>query len=788
MNWVNAGVLGIGVISTIGLSAWEVDRAKVRKDIYPLDPQEFQWVEGWEEPDQYFPRYFEPSGTIQILLRNDNVQACSARDIFWKGKPIDQATTRPDFAGEVIWYRMTPETVGPGETTQLSIRLRSLQALPAKIGVDGVATTLTVEDAEALRIVSVGFNAERDRLAVFVSGPEGAECESLSLDGIDTASAQVYNAKFANRNPAVWTLQLNAPLPYGKYIVVEAKAGKQSTFEQLRVRDDFFPVGIIGSNVNAYRKAGFNLLYHLDGGKVMKEIPGLACLSPVSDEEGQKGLAANRPGNAYFYGNGDEPDAHEPYGLPYMDRCGVNAMQEVLPLMSSQLRNDPVHLTAAMIDRTYAPLNWYVYGQLPDMPFNDCYVPTGWHGYDIETLSKTAGVLLSATAPRPVQMMLWTAANTNHTPRATTPLENEAQYIYTLASGLKGIHYFIDWSSFPQVSEDGYFIGAYEFPALWRSMARGNAIADRLAPLLNVAYPWEGAVVASTPKMWTGTLLADARHLVIGAVNRQIQVNALDKMRFSHASPVKDAEIVVTLPEGFEKVYVRQVAFDKVSTLPIKQDGKKLKIPVPELIGGTFYVVSTDPKIDSLLSGNAEVQTQVAATQKMPAANAGTPVAAKAWDDSTVTLPAGGLVLDFSDPATLAKAAAIITTNGALEMTEGGLLALRPGAADREAGAEVVFVVKTETEKVTAQLKGRTFNLGYFSALELGAASGRSQRPKVATTRIPLWESGRGEKEFLEVSAPSKDGKAVIRVFLRDPLIVRPDGLSCGVKTLRLTP
>ncbi len=775
------------VFAAAALAALEITGVKLRNDIYPLEIDEFQWVEGWGEQNQFFPRYFKPAATLQIAFRNDTGEAIGVADLTFAGRPIDAVTTHPEYAGPVIWHRSIPETVPPGGTAQLAIRLREAVAAPFEVGFNGTSVTVAPAMAEAIRILYVGFNAERDRLTVFVDALGGAgKLTGFTVDGREVAAA-IRNSEFAGGNPALATIELAAPLAYGGWFILEARAEKAATFEQVRVRDDFFPVGIIGGNPDDHRRAGFNFLYNLHGGAAVPELPGFARLSPADNPEALEALAATRPGPAYFLGNVDEPDAREPAGLPYMERSGINAMRQVEPLMALQRRHDPAHLTALMIDRTYAPLNWYIYGQLPDLPFNDCYVPTIFHGYDSETVARTASTLLAAVAPRPPQMMLWTALNTAHSPRVTTPLENELQVHYTLGSGLKGLHYFIDWTSYPNLSEGGYYIGVSRVGPLWRSVARGNALADRLKALLNVAYPWRAASCDRPDEVWCQTLLAGEDSLIVTIVNRRVRVNALDRMKFVHSTPVRAAKVTVTLPEWFDAAVVCRVDWDRVTPVAAERDGRTLTLAVDELEAGRVLVISRDPAIAGRLAGDVALQSGVAALQRVDAIPAGEIVAARPRDLSRTIVLDAETVLDFTDPATLELAAEIRLDNAVLERCDGGV-ALRPGGEAREARAEILFAVEAPAG-CAAELRGRTFSLGYLASLQLGAAAVTAGNFTNDTSLKPLWYRGEGSQEFLAAdTAAGEDGRCYLRVTLKDPLIVAPDGYSVAARSLTLTP
>ena len=787
------GMILLGM--TLSVSALQMAEAKLRSDIYPYSLNQLTWIEAWDEQNQFFPRYYKPSATIQLVVHNDTDQAMTPSKFEFDGHPIEEETTRPDFSGRVIWYRMNPEVLAPGASGHFTVRLREKPDKTIKVAIEGKSVDIKPESEEKLRILYVAFNNTRDRLTVFTESLEKTgRLRQISIDG-KPAKMKLTNADFSDGNPAVAILDLEKPLRFGAYFILKVETENAATFEQIRTRDDTFPIGIIGANIKLYTRAGFNTSYCLQGSKAVP-LEQMTRLSPVAmeekirkvAEEEIKKVAETVPANRYIYGNYDEADAHEPPGLPYMERCGINIMQKVEPLMALQRRFDPTHLTALLIDRTYAPLNWYTYGALADLPVNDCYIPTIWHGMDSEFLAHTVKVFLSATSPRASQMLLWATANTNHSPRATTPIENEAQYHYALGSGAKGLHYFTDWTSFPQVSEGGYYIGAAQILPLWRGMARGNALADRLKGLLNNAYPWNGAKSGSAD-MWCGALLSGDDSLIITVVNRNIKTSRDDKMKFVHTYPVGDSFVEVELPVWFKAAKLCVVAWDKVTEIPLRREGCKVIIPASNLEAGRIFVISSDAEIAKRLAGTPEIQGSIAEIQKIPGRIPGERIAARPRGEEALKLSSKKeLTLDFKNPEAMKSVAEIRFDNAILETGTDGTWNLCPGKELREARAELYFVVESDAPEFRAELRGETVP-GYLSSIELGIKSKTDARFATDSSMKPKkWYRGRSKDEFLAVSAKnSGNNRYEIRIVLKDPLIVTPEGCTAAVRNLILS-
>jgi len=199
---------------------------QVRNDIYPLDMDSFQWVEGWAEPFQFFPDYFKLSATIQIGLKNTSEKPIDIRTLKFDGKKIKDVCTRFDYAGPVIWYRTNPEVLVPGETGFITIRLRKTLEKAVKLEIAGKELVITPADSDAMRILYVGFNNARDILHVYVSKVTNRrmQLETFLLDEkkIPQKNIEIVNASFKQKNCAYAKIELQEPLPYGKYFILKA--------------------------------------------------------------------------------------------------------------------------------------------------------------------------------------------------------------------------------------------------------------------------------------------------------------------------------------------------------------------------------------------------------------------------------------------------------------------------------------------------------------------------------------------------------------------------------------
>ena len=686
--------------SGAALAELTIADAIIRLDRYDLPAEEWQWAEGWAEQRQFFPRYFKPSATIHLFVHNTGESPDRISELLFQGEAMAEACTRPDFAGPVIWYRTNPEVIAPGGMAMVYMRLREKPTGPISVGIAAASgghlnAELTEDNFEQLRLAYVGFSREIDKAYVYVENYSGRslEVKGIEIDGRDaTSAATIINPAFAG-GPALLEVSLNQPFAYGSYHCVKVTT-RQGSFamHQVRARDDFYPLAIIPGTtpLSEYHAKCFNTLYSMGGSHPDEpgwwspdseyERLGFRVTRPAYTEPPVKAGATVPPGRIR-YTNIDEPDAHESSTLPYMQRCGVNIMARVEPVMSMQRRLDPSHETTVIVDRTYTPMNWFIYGEVPDVLINDCYTPTRFMGFDLMVSAHTIETLVPAVGPRPVEMMLWGGMNTGFpTRRSATPEENDMSVHFVVGGGAKGLHYFLDWNSYPTVFEGGYFIGAPRTNMLWKRMGRLNAELMRLGSLLAIGHPYNIAA-SDHPQLWTRSLLCGQNTFVIVLVNRQHTLHNNDTYtRFQHVFPVDKATVTVDLPAWFSARIAVEVRWDAVTPVQLAGSGSRRILTVENLLTSKVIVVSRDPDIADKLALDPNRLAALIASEELTYVTARPAIADVMRPDAVIHAPAGTteIALDLTEQAALDMAHRIATT-GELKLEPGQWLGLYPG-------------------------------------------------------------------------------------------------------------
>lgn len=556
---------------------WEILGPEWRPDANPWTKQQvwdgYIWSEGWSEVEQFYPKFVKPAGSIHLILRNDAtqsyIQLTHIDDV-----PIGDAVTKPDSVGRVVWYRMespqaavsdTSVTLPPGAWVQLDIRLREVPRKPVKLmfseGAAGGFEFSVPIRPPIDRIESVSFSPGIDRMYIYIRALDGRNTSGkggVSLDGKQVTSEWTPGPPPGDLILA--EVKLDPKWEHGTHHLVDVLTPRgESLAQPVRAWDGYFTIGLYGvtedARVKAAREHGFNTYF--TGG-----------LSPVLTQNGMNTVPMSGVGEGLrrtpqtpgilFYNNTDEPDAHDFHrgeALPVMQRLGVNAMQKVLPIIREQRAKDPQTLNLLVLDNTYKPMNWYVYGQIPDVLVTDPYVPL--NGRQLDYVYHALDCARDASTPRPMIPILWACSLDGARKlgnRAPTPEEERIMAAYALGCGAKGLVYFIDMSA---TTGEGTFTGLSDIKPLFEEVGRINKDAAALAPYLSKGCPIAGD--QSDDKVWVRSLMCGPNDMVVVVVNKGHHIGFETKYEHAWHFPAKGVEVSVPLPPSFEACEFREV-------------------------------------------------------------------------------------------------------------------------------------------------------------------------------------------------------------------------------------
>lgn len=629
----------LSVLSSTSITyatGWSVVNARWRPDVSPNTPQQawerLIWTEGWSAPDQFYPKHWHPAGSVHVILRNTSGKADSIKLVEVDGKPLDQVKTTQTQAGRVVWYRVeSPQLpitdedfsiqkdVPAGQWAECSIRLREPPQDKIKLTfADSAGQKLDVPVGirePYARLESVAFSPQIDRMYVYVRSVYGETPKgSLSLDGIDLTRKTAWTPGPAGSGLVLAGVKLEKPLEYGTHHLLQvslphpALGGKpiqhegrvyanhgiivEQLVQPIRAWDSYFGIGLYGTltdeKVKSAKEHGVNTYYNtrneiLDKYE-MSTVPGYWTIEERQRKPGGFGLL--------YHQNFDEPDAgdwHEGEALPFQDRIGVQAELNVLPWQRRQRKGDPRGLNLILVDGTFKPANWYVYGQIPDVFCSDPYVPLG--GRQMDYVWNVMECVKDASTPRPTVAVLWGCALSHEGKRfgnfAPTPEEGRMMVFYSLGCGVSGYCFFIDLT---KEEGEGQFIGLMDFPKLWEEVGRANHDATALAPYLSIGCPIGKAETQGW--VWTRSLMCGPDDVVVIAVNTNHHIAYETKSELAINIPTKNAVIEAALPPGFKDCTIREVVDGKLVPAAGKVEKGKVKLTLDELATARAFVVS----------------------------------------------------------------------------------------------------------------------------------------------------------------------------------------------------
>lgn len=781
-----------------------ITHQQVRDDKYELSVRDYQWTEGWGELDQFFPRHFKPACTLHVFLKNTGTTEIHVKDLLYNGKSIKEVCTRPDFAGPVIWYRTNLETISPNGTAMVFVRLRKMLAEKATIGVNydngqTVSAEFNPGDYSNLRIASAAFDLKSNKMFIYLKkySDEKMVLKRCLIDGDELPESDCFylNRDFSGNNPAYIEISPKEKLHYGQLFVftVEDESGRAAVY-QLRVRDDKFMLGMIGGveSLKMYQEKLFNMLVEMgspatriseDFWKDFKDND-FSYVQTANTQEEVLRVMKHAPRERYIFGAIlDEPDGVDCMWynkLPYMERCGVNIMEMIEPQLALARKYAPSYLTQTLVDRTYAPANWYIYGETMDLYFNDTYPLYHEFASDAwESIAPTVSTELNAAAPRPVNMVLWGLMDTTMR-RAYTPLENDIQVHYAIGSGAKGIHYFMDRTC---SRSDRYFVGSTKIKPLWTNMGRLNAKITRLAPLLNAGYPFNIAKASNERALWVRSLQCEKDSFVIVAVNKNYSLHGSGATKIPFIFPVEDETIEVTLPEWVKGGKVVEVSWDKVEKVDVREQNGKVIIPVKNMMESKVYVVSSDQNIERRLVLNKGQMDKLVESEKLTP-RIGEKLGTINLKSTPVKLTPQQVnqksyTLNFGKLEDINKAIKLNLTLAELDLLPDKGLALYPLKEDREGRSELIYCFESDVPltDIKASLVSTTPNFAYCSnnTLEISAADeygflGPSETYTSDCSFKTMWNGGSGEN--LNVMLNNTLKKFYIKITMKDPELV----------------
>jgi len=556
----------------------------------PKPPADSHNVEGLLKPGQgkiFVPLqrlYKEHAdfGGLRVLLRNNSkVPVRISPTVLFDGKPIEESYV--DFLDGswddrgVVWYRVRPRSLTPGQCAELFIRFRRRPA--------GASATLTVSLQNGkplqvkvpyqdlpLRVDYVTTGKDPDTLYVYARQLTKARIgrlRTVMLDGVVLKNVKIYGADFPG-NVALAIATLDKPLKIGDYHIAAVKTDKAKTIgAQFRVLPFFFmrtSWNWSPQSAQEVRDMHMNTVFK-SGGYSLEKCREYGLYSDAGDHSRMR----------YHYFS-DEPDGRD--ALPeFFEKFG--RWQDEDPLYTGKAwavglgriarrlvtqrtierfeHTTPQAASYIIINGTTRPLNWAVYGQLTDIASTDPYSCNSYGG-DHTVVREQFILLRHGSAPRPLHACL----ETYRGKRFPTPPEHRQNVVQALGLAVKGLHSWVAQASV------GGWLGNKPLQA---EVAALNALTEHIEEELLLAAPIDivsndagltqagshfflepGQYQLKKPwmkeRVWTSALLCGPDAIVITAANHI----PASKTAPETIDPAKDVTITVRLPRFLQNV------------------------------------------------------------------------------------------------------------------------------------------------------------------------------------------------------------------------------------------
>jgi hypothetical protein len=578
---------------------WSVISASWRPDENPWAKQQvwdgWYWAEGWSNPEQFFPKYFQPAGSIHVILRNDSSQPASLKleDLDGERNILTDLNT----AGRVVWRSFFPRETTPGEWAECILRLRQRPTKDVKVGLmsgnERVDVTVPVKPSR-VRLESLSFSPNIDRLYIYLRGLDGSLPKP---GGVRLDQGQKISCKWTpgpkGSGLVLAEVALKPAWQLGSYHLVQVfLADGSSLAYPVRAWDNFFMIGLFGSDdithVREAKARGINTYVHPRDTAMMDSL-GINYVPGWAGGKGRTRIPGKQSGNVVYY-NLDEPDGADTGAsktLPYMDRLGLMAQREVLPRFWEQYDADPATPALLLVNNTYKPLNYYVYGQCVDVFCSDPYVPLG--GDQCEYIAHAMECVRDASAPCPTVATLWCTYMRNRPGaqfRPPTPEEERLMAFYAVGAGAKGIFYFADRDT-PTGEE---LEGVFHNRPLWDEMGRINHDIATLAPYLSIGCPI--GEPKETDKVWYRTIMCGPKTMVLIVVNKGHHIGYNTQKGFAWNFPARDAQVPVRLPAQFNKCRIQEVSGGKLHSFGSEIKGNEFALKMDTINTARAFVIT----------------------------------------------------------------------------------------------------------------------------------------------------------------------------------------------------
>ena len=301
--------------------------------------------------------------------------------------------------------------------------------------------------------------------------------------------------------------------------------------------------------------------------------------------------------NAYFFF--DEPDGKDyPGNLPptaslakFRRQNATDGLGSMALLMEDYARLiryiAPDKGTFMIINQTYKPDNYFMYGKIPDIPAADIYPHTT--GEDPYTIYQGLNAARLASMPRPtysVPDFVQQSFSNRFWKRPVTTEEFDLRVLYSIAAGAKGLIWYV-------------FDGSVHWtPKVEQQMKLMNGRLEIAGPVLQIGHPvpdeWS---TGNNEKLMVRTLLCGNETIIVTLINTNYQATS-DGFQYE---PIPDARVRVTLPTSMNITHCFAALPGESPDIPFKRDGAGIIIEAGNVETGDFFICTGNPALKETL-------------------------------------------------------------------------------------------------------------------------------------------------------------------------------------------
>lgn len=660
-----AGIAGVFVPDAV-MAQCEVLGVHFRGD--ELFPQFYRFWQDYrpvfpDDPDLGAETYtyaHKLGGSVHVYVQNRGSQPLTIENVLLEGFDLNQCIAfagqrkERDFAnirfadlsesdlsrlieaGEPVWWKVDPQQILPGETSEVVIRLRyppKLEQIHLTLVHGSGKKSVAIPALSAKgSVAGVVFSQELDRVLLYFkrSDAKGQKPAKILIDGKDvTAQATMVSDPAIELVPV--EIRLSEPLQpsslhcfqgvYEDGVTTSASAHSwadefaygmwgslrvnESKIEEARAHVEDLVLHNINVQMPQLGSPGVRAFYKSEEGHRYCESVGLR---QVVEDPGKRGVK-----DPLMYFLKDEPDCADSkmVGQEINEKIGGLA-RWVIECMQSLRKQDPSTPQFLNVDNTFRPENWYTYGQLPDILSIDPYysprmMGSYWrHPYRRWLYTKatfvygSACVAFSACEPKPLHVVLNVIRRIEkeRTFRFPTPDEKRIEVYYSLAGGAKGISYWwfnqahVKWRGKIGVTDGlGSARSDPEAAKLWNGIGLLGAEVRTAGPVILRSCPVEIKAESNRRMLWPRCLLAGLDTMVLLVVNERY---ANDRVGTVHV-PLDDVKVTVPLPAWLDAKSVFEISHKGVPDLDWAKQGSSLTVDL-DTVDLTRMVVITKDK------------------------------------------------------------------------------------------------------------------------------------------------------------------------------------------------